>query len=119
MYNIYIFYQLHAVFRTQQGKHREPCVKTHRSPLSVLFLVLGPLRVEWRNPTQLFASTPERRNENINLNKYFISSNGDRTHNQSIYSHTSFMDLIHKGQDDLFKFLHFEAKRSLVSSLNT
>ena len=31
-----------------------------------------------------FASTPEQRNENINLNKYFISSSGDRTHNQSI-----------------------------------
>ena len=31
-----------------------------------------------------FASTPERRNENINVNKHFISSSGDRTHNQSI-----------------------------------
>ena len=27
-----------------------------------------------------FPSTPERRNENINVNKYFISSSGDRTH---------------------------------------
>ena len=31
-----------------------------------------------------FASTPERRNENININKYLISWSGDRTYNQSI-----------------------------------
>ena len=30
-----------------------------------------------------FASTPERRNWNIKLNKYFISSNGHRTYSQS------------------------------------
>ena len=30
------------------------------------------------------ASTPEQRNKHINANKYFISSNGDRTHNQWI-----------------------------------
>ena len=36
------------------------------------------------------ASTPEQRNENINVSKYFISSSGDRTHNheQIFYSHT-------------------------------
>ena len=28
--------------------------------------------------------TPERRNGNINLSKYFISSSGDRTHNLSV-----------------------------------
>ena len=42
------------------------------------------LRAEWRNSTSRFASTPERRNKNIIVNKYFISSSGDRTHNQSI-----------------------------------
>ena len=31
-----------------------------------------------------FAWTPERINENTHLNKYFISSNGDRTHNQAL-----------------------------------
>ena len=31
-----------------------------------------------------FASTPEGRNGNIHLSKYFISSRGDRTHNQSV-----------------------------------
>ena len=31
-----------------------------------------------------FASTPEQRNGNINLNKYFISSSGDWTHNQAV-----------------------------------
>ena len=30
-----------------------------------------------------FASIPEQRYENINLNKYFISYSGDRIHNQS------------------------------------
>ena len=47
--------QLHAVSRTQQDRQREPSIKT-----------------------------PERRNENINVNKYFISSSGCRTYNQPI-----------------------------------
>ena len=40
----------------------------------------------WSGRTQrrAFASTPERRNGNINLGKYFISSSGARTHNQSV-----------------------------------
>ena len=50
--------QLHAVSRTRQG-------------------IPEALRVEWQNLTPRFASTPERRNGNINLNKYFISSSGD------------------------------------------
>ena len=33
--------------------------------------------MEWRKSTPLFASAQERRNGNINLNKYFISSNRD------------------------------------------
>ena len=42
----------------------------------------------------LFALTPERSNENINVIKNFISSNGDRTHKQSaLQSH--FMSLRH------------------------
>ena len=49
--------------------------------LKQFFLQFSPnleaLRVEWRNPTPDFASTPQRRNGNINLNKYFISSSGD------------------------------------------
>ena len=40
--------------------------------------------IEWWNSTPLFASTPERRNGNINLNKYLISSSGDRSHNRRI-----------------------------------
>ena len=66
--------QLHAVSRSQQGRQREPSVKTLRSPLSG---VLEALRVEWRNSTPRFASTSERRNGNININKYFIFSSGD------------------------------------------
>ena len=36
-YDIYIFYQDHAVSRTQQGRQREPIVETLRSPLSAEF----------------------------------------------------------------------------------
>ena len=52
----------------------------HFSPI-----VLKALRVWWRNSTPRFAWLPERRNVNIHLNKYFISSSGDRAHNQSIF----------------------------------
>ena len=45
---------------------------------------LEALRVEWQNSTPRLTSTPEQRNRNINLSKYFISSSGDRTHNQSV-----------------------------------
>ena len=73
---------LHAVSRTHQGRQREPNDKTFRSPLSAEF---------WRHcvlsgRTQRRAcSQPERRTGNINLSKYFISSSGDRTHNQSVF----------------------------------
>ena len=46
--------------------------------------ILKALRVEWQNSTPRLPSTPEQRNENINLSKYFISSSGERTHNQSV-----------------------------------
>ena len=75
------FYQLHAVSCALLGRQREPSVKTLHSPFSAEF---------WRHcvlsgRTQRRASsTPERRNGDINLNKYFISSSGDRTHNQSV-----------------------------------
>ena len=52
--------------------HRENKVSRHS------FLHFAPKI--WRH----FASTPERRIENINLNKYYISTSGDRTHIQSI-----------------------------------
>ena len=38
-----IFYQLHAVFRTQQGRQRQPSVNTLRSPLSAEFWRHGVL----------------------------------------------------------------------------
>ena len=55
---------------------------TLRSPLSAEFWRHCVL--EWQNSTPRLASTPGRRNRNINLSKYFISWSGDRTHNQSI-----------------------------------
>ena len=39
---------------------------------------LEAMRFKWQNSTPRFASTPERRNENI---KYFISWNENRTRN--------------------------------------
>ena len=44
--------------------------------------ILETLCVEWRNWRLCFASTPERKNENINLNKHFIFSNGYQIHKQ-------------------------------------
>ena len=74
--------QLHAVSRSQQGRQKEPSVKTLHSSLSAEF---------WRN-CALSGRTQRRalprhqseENGNINLSKYFISSSGDRTHNQSV-----------------------------------
>ena len=74
--------QLHAVSRTQQGRQKEP--KVLRQSVPHFCRIREALRVEWQNSTPLFASTPERRNNNINLSKYFISSSGDQTHYQSV-----------------------------------
>ena len=56
----------------------------------VLSRILESLRVEWQNSTPRLTSTPrpDRRNGNINLSKYLISSIGDRTHNQSVFTVT-------------------------------
>ena len=59
---------LHVVSRTQQGRQREPSVKRLASP--TFRRILETFRVEWRNSTPRFSSTPERRNKTINLNKY-------------------------------------------------
>ena len=50
-----------------------------------------------------FALTPERRSENINvnINKYLISSNRDRTHNQSILQ-AQFVLLRHDCHDERY-----------------
>ena len=63
--------QLHTASRTQQGRQREPSDNTTR-----------PLRR--RRLCRRFVATPERRNESINVCKYFTSSSGDQTQNQSI-----------------------------------
>ena len=66
------FFQLHTVSRTQQGRQWEPSVNTLRSPLSAEALrILEALRVESQNSTPRFASTPERRNGNINFKYIF------------------------------------------------
>ena len=79
---MFFFYQLHAVSRTQQGRQREPSVKTLRFPLSAKFWRHCVL--SGRKPR--LTSTPERKRSdgNINSSKYLISSSGDRTHNQSV-----------------------------------
>ena len=82
-----IFYklnQLHAVSRTWQCRQRKPSVMilfpTFRRILDCV--LSGGAR-------RRAVSTPERRNWNINLNKYFISSSRNRTRNQScLQSHT-------------------------------
>ena len=73
--------QLQAVSRTYQDRQRRPSIKTLRSPC-------------FRKPNsggiKCLPQTPqERRNENIDLNKGFFFSSGDRTHNQLLLqSHT-------------------------------
>ena len=71
--------QLHAASFTQQGRQMEPGQADGKTSQ-----ILEALHVDWRNSTPCFASRPQRSHENINVNEYFTSSNGDRTHNQSI-----------------------------------
>ena len=56
-----------------------------------------------------FASTPERRDENINVNKYFISSSGDRTHNHDFTVTRFTHDWLQKKCVLILRFLHFQA----------
>ena len=59
-----------------------------RNSLAHFSPILDALRVEWWNSTSRSVLTPELRNGNITLNKYFMSSSGDRTNNQSrVQSH--------------------------------
>ena len=57
-YPAYQINQLHALSRTQQGRQREPNVKT----FPTFCRILEAMRVEWQNSTPRFASTLERRN---------------------------------------------------------
>ena len=79
--DIYCIYIFVSVSRIQQGRQREPSVHTS---FRTFCRILEVLRVEWQNSTPRLTSTPERRDRNINLSKYFISSSGDRAHNQSV-----------------------------------
>ena len=81
---MYIFSknQLHTVSRTQQGRQREPSVKTLCFPLFAEFWRHCVL--SGRTQRRALPATPERRNRNINLSKYFISSSGDRTNDHSV-----------------------------------
>ena len=60
------------------------CSRVDSESLPTFRWILKALRIEWRDSTLRFDSTPERRNKNI---KYFISSIGNRTYNL-FYSHT-------------------------------
>ena len=83
----WLFFQLHAVYRIQQGRQREHSVKTLRPPLSAEFLRHCVLS----GRTQRRAlPRPERRNGNINL------FSRDRTHNQSVLQ-SHFVPLRHDG----------------------
>ena len=62
------------------SRQRECSVKTLHSPLSTVYRRHCVLS----GGTQHRALPPERRNRNINLNKYFTSSNGVRTHNRRV-----------------------------------
>ena len=100
-------WQLQAVSRTLQVRQREPSVKILRSPLSV----------EFRKHCVLSGRTQRRacrRHQSgiINSSKYFISSSGDRTHNQSVLQ-SHFEPLRHDWPQDYvthaYKWLHIES----------
>ena len=55
--------QLHAISRTHQGRQRETSVNT---PFPFFPPIQETFHLEWRNSTPRFASTPERRNKNVN-----------------------------------------------------
>ena len=79
---IYLFKnQLHAVSSTQLGRQRELSVKILRSPLSAKFRRHCVLRGGTRHSAFSRHQGDEMK---MNVSKYFISSSGDRTHNQSI-----------------------------------
>ena len=59
-------------------------VQCKDTPFPTFCRILKELHIKWQNPTLRFASAPERRNGNINLSKYFISSSGDRTLNRLV-----------------------------------
>ena len=62
--------QLHTVSRTRQGRQREPVLR--HSSFFTLCRILEVLCVEWQNSTPRFPWTLERKNGNINLNKYYL-----------------------------------------------
>ena len=65
-----------------------------------------------------FASTLERRNRNLNLNKNFMSSSGDRTHNQSIFlSH--FVPLRHDWPLNFYSISYIKIFRILVPKVTS
>ena len=87
--------QFNAVSRTQQGKQREPSVKTLRSPFSVDF---------WRHCVLsggTYASTPEQRNENIFFNKFLRVGIEPTTSCVHIYA---MMSLRHCHWPQLYRF---------------
>ena len=93
--------QLQAVSRTQQGRQREPSVKRH----SVAHFLpnSGGIACWVAELNAALNLDTKRRNGNINLSKYFISSSGGRTHNQSVLQ-SHFVPLRH---DWLLCFLIF------------
>ena len=60
--------QLHAVSRTQQGRQREPSVKSLRYPLSAEFWRHCVLN--GRNQLRALSRHQSEENENINLSKF-------------------------------------------------
>ena len=73
-----------------------PYANAPRRPRKVIIrkglkCVLDVLRAEWRNSTPRFASTPERRNEKNNVNKYTslprvgIEPTTSRFHSHTLY----------------------------------
>ena len=104
--SIFTFFFSFTLYPAHSRVGRGNLVLRHSVPHFLPNCVLEALRVEWQNSTPRLTSTPERRNGNINLNKYFISSSGDRTHIQSVLQ-SHFVPLRHDRPQFTFLSLIF------------
>ena len=77
-----IFFFSFTLYPAHSGVDRGNLMKD--TPFPTFCRIMEAMRVKRQNSTPRFALTTERRNGNINLSKYFISSSGNRTHNQSV-----------------------------------
>ena len=95
-----------------------------KAPSSLIKILLHenlciPTHIVYLYSTLRFLSTPERKNDLFTfVNKYFVSSSGNRTHNQLIL-HSHFVPLCYDWpQNILIIFLNLYSPSTAVNSLH-